>query len=166
MRLTVLATMAKSLRAAPPEEEGLIGRRDPAAAAAEGLKRLTWLCWHGNLVRALAMISDLELDAQVAQPSPEQAKFSKALAEFDTYLRVNAGSIPNYGERRRAGEAISSSTAESAVNHSAAGTPASPTPQQKRHPTINRWPRNSHGLSRSRTWSEDSAAGLDALTVC
>lgn len=116
MRLTVLANMAKSLRAAPPDEEGLIGPRDPAAAAAEGLKRLKWLCWHGNLVRALATISDLELDAEVAQPSPEQAKFSKALAEFDTYLRVNAGSIPNYGERRRAGEAISSSTAESAVN--------------------------------------------------
>jgi hypothetical protein len=29
---------------------------------------------------------------------------------------VNAGSIPNYGERRHAGEAISGSTADSAVN--------------------------------------------------
>ena len=54
-------------------------------------------------------------DAEVADPSPEQAKFVKTLREFDTY-RANAGSIPNYGERYRAGEVISSSMAESAVN--------------------------------------------------
>jgi hypothetical protein len=34
----------------------------------------------------------------------------------DTYLRTNVWSIPNYGERYRVGEAISSSIAESAVN--------------------------------------------------
>ena len=33
-----------------------------------------------------------------------------------TYIRANASSIPNYGERYRAGEAISSSLAESTVN--------------------------------------------------
>jgi len=40
----------------------------------------------------------------------------KTLREFDTYIRANAGSIPNYGERYRAGEVISSSIAESAVD--------------------------------------------------
>ena len=40
----------------------------------------------------------------------------KTLREFDTYIRANAGSIPNYGERYRAGEVISSSIAEAAVN--------------------------------------------------
>ena len=36
--------------------------------------------------------------------------------EFATYIRVNAHLIPNYGERHRCGEAISSAMAESAVN--------------------------------------------------
>ena len=67
-------------------------------------------------MRALYTISDMEADAEVADPSPEQAKFVKTLREFDTYIRANAGSIPNYGERYRAGEVISSSIAESAVN--------------------------------------------------
>ena len=38
---------------------------------------------------------------------------AKAIGEFDSYLRANAERIPNYSERRRAGEAIST---ESAVN--------------------------------------------------
>ena len=116
MRLTVMTNMAKSLRAAPPDEEGLPPPADPAAAVAEGLQRLKWFCWHGNVVRALYTISDLETDAEVADPSPGQAKFLKTLREFDTYIRANADSIPNYGERYRAGEVISSSIAESAVN--------------------------------------------------
>jgi hypothetical protein len=36
--------------------------------------------------------------------------------EFDSYLRANAERIPNYGERRRAGEAISTAFVESTVN--------------------------------------------------
>ena len=66
-------------------------------------------------MRALHTISDLEI-AEAADPSPGQAKFLKTLREFDTYIRANAGSIPNYGERYRTGEVISSSIAESAVN--------------------------------------------------
>jgi len=38
------------------------------------------------------------------------------MREFDTYIRANADRIPNYGERHRAGETISSSFVESAVN--------------------------------------------------
>ena len=38
------------------------------------------------------------------------------MREFDSYIRANAGRIPNYGERRRAGEAISTAFAESTVN--------------------------------------------------
>ena len=38
------------------------------------------------------------------------------MAEFGGYIRANATSIPNYGERYRAGEPISSSIAESVVN--------------------------------------------------
>ena len=38
------------------------------------------------------------------------------MREFDSYLRANADRIPNYGERRRAGETISTAFTESAVN--------------------------------------------------
>ncbi|SBW23459.1 hypothetical protein FDG2_3784 [Candidatus Protofrankia californiensis] len=40
----------------------------------------------------------------------------KRLAEFRGYIDANTARIPNYGERRRCGEAVSSATAESAVN--------------------------------------------------
>jgi hypothetical protein len=116
MRLTVMANMAKSLPAAPPDEEDLPPPADPATVVAEGLERLKWFCWHGNVVRALDTISDVETDAELAQPSLEKTKFLKVVREFDTYMRANAGSMPNYGERHRAGEVISSSMAESAVN--------------------------------------------------
>ena len=43
-------------------------------------------------------------------------KLAKALAEFRTYIDKNQSAIPNYGERYRNGEAISSATAEATVN--------------------------------------------------
>jgi len=57
------------------------------------------------------------IDLDTDKPDPEQIKLVKAVTEFDTYIAANAGAIPNHGERHRAGEAISSSFAESAVNH-------------------------------------------------
>ncbi|MDA8300384.1 MAG: hypothetical protein M0005_02290 [Actinomycetota bacterium] len=116
MRLTVMAVMAKSLQLAPPDEEGLPSLPGPAVGVAEAVERLKWSCWHGNVVAALDTISYIEMDAEIAQTSAEQAKFLKTLREFDTYLRANAGPVPNYGERYRAGEVISSSLAEPAVN--------------------------------------------------
>ena len=58
----------------------------------------------------------LQLDADSVDSSPEQRKLGKAVAEFDGYIRVNAAWIPNYGERWRSGEAISSAFVEYAVN--------------------------------------------------
>ena len=75
-----------------------------------------WYLWHGHVVRALQVVDDLEPDLEAEDPSPEQQKFVKALAELGNYVRANASWVPNYGERYRAGEAISSSLAESAVN--------------------------------------------------
>ncbi len=57
------------------------------------------------------------LGGSISSPRrPEQVKLAKAVSEFDSYLRANAERIPNYGERRRAGEAISTAFTESAVN--------------------------------------------------
>jgi hypothetical protein len=48
--------------------------------------------------------------------SARHARLVQLVDDFDGYLTANAGSIPNYGERYRAGEAISSARAESIVN--------------------------------------------------
>jgi hypothetical protein len=108
MRLTVMTQMAKSLRS--PAAESLATR-----VAAE-LERLKWFCWHGNVFRALQTVEELQVDLDVEDGGPEQRKLLKALTEFGGYLTANAGSIPNYGERYRAGEAISSAFVESTVN--------------------------------------------------
>jgi hypothetical protein len=77
----------------------------------------TSLCyWHGNVFHALQTVDGILFDLDTAEPGPEQARLLKAVREFDAYLRANAGRIPNYGERHRAGEAISTAFTESAVN--------------------------------------------------
>ena len=43
-------------------------------------------------------------------------KLLKAVEEFHTYIENNKGFIPNYGERYRAGERISTGFVESAVH--------------------------------------------------
>jgi hypothetical protein len=114
MRITVLANMAKSL---PPLPEV----PDFAARIGADLERLKWLLWHGNTFRADQVLSwledDLYTDTEDDNPPEAQIKLAKYLSQFATYIRANAHLIPNYGERYRCGEAISSALAESAVNH-------------------------------------------------
>jgi hypothetical protein len=117
MRITVMANMAKSLPSSPPSPES---PDEPSASLANEigtqLQRLKWFCWHGNVFRALQAIDDILFDLDITEPGPEQARLLKAIREFDSYIRANAGRIPNYGERHRAGEAISTAFTESAVN--------------------------------------------------
>ena len=47
---------------------------------------------------------------------PYLSKFARSAQEFAVYIRSNASSLINYGERFRAGERISSAMAESTVN--------------------------------------------------
>ncbi len=118
MWITVMANMVKSLQPPPPDPESPDEpSADPAGEVAAQLQRLKWFCWHGNVFRALQTVDDLLIDLDTAEPAPiEQARLLKAVHEFDAYLRANADRIPNYGERHRAGEAISTAFTESAVN--------------------------------------------------
>jgi hypothetical protein len=118
MRLTVMANMAKSLRPSPPDPgRPPVPPVDLAAEVGKQVGRLKWFLWHGNVYRALQVTGDVIFDLDVVDdPPPEHAKLLKAVTEFGTYIRANAGSIPNYGERYRAGEVISSAFVESAVN--------------------------------------------------
>lgn len=51
-----------------------------------------------------------------AEASDEARKLARTLREFDHYTRTNQSSLPNYGDRYRNGEPISSSLAEASVN--------------------------------------------------
>ena len=102
-----MAQMAKGLCSLPPLD---------ATMVTEELGRLKWFLWHGNVFRAPQTLEDLEADLDVEDPGPQLRKLRRAVAEFSGYIRANAECIPNYGERYRAGEAISSAFVESAVN--------------------------------------------------
>ena len=104
MRLTVLGQMAKGV---PVEQKG--GKFE------EELERVKWFLWHSNVYKALQVLECLELEVD-AQASPEARKLARTLHEFEQYIRTNHSSIPNYGDRYRNEEAISSAVAESTVN--------------------------------------------------
>jgi hypothetical protein len=104
MRLTVLNQMAKGVSI---EHKGEKFEKE--------LERIKWFLWHSNLYKALQLLEWLELDVD-AEANPEARKLARTLYEFDHYIRTNQSSIPNYGDRYRNGEAISSAVAESSVN--------------------------------------------------
>jgi len=56
---------------------------------------------------------DLELIRNHSAPAE---RLAVGLAEFQTYIRNNQESIPNYGERYRQGETISTAFVESTIN--------------------------------------------------
>ena len=116
MRLTVMQQTAKSLPETTRDEEMAYEVRAPVIRA---LERLKWFLWHGNVYQALQVIQSVEGDLEVAVATSGDAtarKLLKAVEEFHTYITNNAGFIPNYGERYRHGERISTGFVESTVN--------------------------------------------------
>jgi hypothetical protein len=120
MRLTVLGQMTKGLATErdPPSElaDEDDNRPDPAAMDKQ-LESLKWHLWHGNVYRALQIVEDLEWELESQEERSERAKkLLRAVGEFHHYIEVNQSSIPNFGDRYRHGETISTAFAESTVN--------------------------------------------------
>ncbi len=120
MRITVMKQMAKGL--AKDEKAPAEGNSKPAGTP-EGksiekeLQSLKWNLWHGNVERALERINELHWDLELTPiKSENRSKLLKQLGEFDGYIKNNQEYIPNYGERYRNGERISTAFAESTVN--------------------------------------------------
>src|SRR5262245_46261451 len=116
MRLTVMRQTAKSLPATTQDEEMTYEVRAPVT---KELERLKWFLWHGNVYQALQLSQVVEGDLEVAVATSSDStarKLLKAVEEFHTYIKNNAGFIPNYGERYRYGERISTGFVESTVN--------------------------------------------------
>jgi len=104
MRLTVLNQMGKSVLVEHKGEK-----------FEEELERVKWFLWHSNVYKALQLLEWLDQDID-AEASDEARKLARTLHEFDHYIRANQSSIPNYDDRYRNGEPISSALAESSVN--------------------------------------------------
>ena len=108
MRLTVLAQYAKGL-AHHDEEE--------TQAAERELKRIKGYLWNGNHRDALTCIDGLVDDLEGLPTAYAGIKaFRKRVDEFRIYVKRNAHTIPNYAERHRYGERVSTAFAESTVN--------------------------------------------------
>jgi hypothetical protein len=89
---------------------------EPREIAIKQLERIKWFLWHGNTFRALQTVSWLYIDIDVETPTKKQQKLIRKLEEFETYIRNNAKFIPNYQERYRYGETISTAFVESTIN--------------------------------------------------
>ena len=71
------------------------------------------------MFQALRHLQFVEMDLEGAAFENQEEttrKLLKAVEEFSTYIQRNRGFIPNYGERYRNGERISTGFVESAVN--------------------------------------------------
>ena len=81
------------------------------------LESVKHLLWHGNAEEAVERLNNLFLDLDLIQDRCAPAKkLAAGVAEFATYIRNNQESIPNYGERYRQGETISTAFVESTIN--------------------------------------------------
>ncbi len=108
MRITVLQQQIKGLQDEQP---------DLGQDAARGLDKIKHFLWHGNTFQALQRLEGLLMDLGFPEiPSELTRKVAKAAGEFEAYIRNNEEFIPNFGERRRNGERISTAFVESTVN--------------------------------------------------
>ncbi len=106
MRLTVLKQRARALsmlEGLPPLEEES--------------ERIKHYLWHGNVFKALGLLEGIAINVGCYEASDTVAtRLAKKVEEFHHYIRVNQPFIPNYGERYRYGEIISTAFVEATVN--------------------------------------------------
>lgn len=83
------------------------------------LDRIKYRLWHGHVETALWAIGTLQ-DLCYADDDEDvilkYKQLHKTAEAFETYIRNNAQFIPNYAERHRYGELISTGFVESTVN--------------------------------------------------
>ncbi|MFT4573018.1 MAG: hypothetical protein ACI85E_000212 [Marinomonas primoryensis] len=108
MRLTVLNQFAKGLKQSDPEEGSRITK---------DLDSAKWYLWHGNVKKAVDKIDYCYciLDDESLHYA-NRLKFQKTVEDMLRYIDNNQHLIPNYGEKYRYGETITTAFVESTVN--------------------------------------------------
>ncbi len=110
MRITVLQQQTKSLQSEA-------NRAGTAAGLSKRIDSMKHLLWHGNVAEALDRMADMLLDLELIRAHSAAAeKLTAGLTEFEIYIRNNREFIPNFGERYRQGERISTAFVESTIN--------------------------------------------------
>ena len=127
MRLTVMKQMTKGMirelaaqknQKKPQKEADESENTDVPAQLLKQLESIKWHLWHGNVTEALALIYDVNVDLEIWEENPtNKKKLLKLVCEFENYIRANGAFIPNYGERYRHNETISTAFVESTVNY-------------------------------------------------
>ena len=108
MRLTVMTQQNKALI----EEDASRG-----TDVQDTLESVKHYLWHGNVEDALERLERLSFDLEINhRRSAAVAKLCRSVSEFDTYIRNNRAFIPNFGERYRQGDTISTAFVESTIN--------------------------------------------------
>lgn len=108
MKLTVLQQQNKAFIEDNPEG---------GAHVAKTLERVKHYLWHGNVDKALECLGLVLFDLDVQRRRfSAAAKLERGVTEFDTYIRNNQQFIPNFGERYRQGDTISTAFVESTIN--------------------------------------------------
>jgi len=118
MRLTVMKQMAKGMSA---ELRAKKASEDSLAAVVDlenHLESLKWHLWHGDVFHSLKRIQDLEDDLGMIDEDPaNKKKLIKSVDDMWSYIYANQRFIPNYGDRYRHNETISTAFVESTVNY-------------------------------------------------
>ena len=108
MRITVMQQYVKGLAHHNPDEAETIFRL---------LRQIKGFLWNGNLHDSQLAIEDLIIGLDEFETDYASIKsLRKTAAEFETYIANNKEMIPNYAERRRYGERVSTGFVESTVN--------------------------------------------------
>lgn len=108
MRITVMQQYVKGLAHHNSTE---------AEAIARLLRQIKGFLWNGNLHDGQAAIEDMVVDLEdVETDYASITALRKAASEFEIYIANNKAMIPNYAERRRYGERVSTGFVESTVN--------------------------------------------------
>ena len=117
MRLTVMGQLADEPQAAPAAELPAETPEETleAVGISKQLEPVKWFLWHGNVPRALETLEDIEAAVYLLSQDGESRR-KKAVREFGRYIQANQNFTPNYGDRYRHGETISTAFAESTVN--------------------------------------------------
>jgi hypothetical protein len=107
MRITAIQQMARGLPTNPALPD-ILSETDS----------IKWYLWHGNVFDALQRLESLDFDLECYEGNEalRVEKVWQAIQDFQRYITVNEPFIPNYGERYRYGEKISTAFVESTVN--------------------------------------------------
>ena len=108
MRLTVMGQMNKGMREQEPDSL--------VQSIEKQLESLDHHLWNGNVRPALGIVDHLVRLLEDEGMGQKRKNLLKAVQDFGNYIQANREYIPNYGDRYRNQETITTSFVESALN--------------------------------------------------